>query len=634
MEYELFLLFGGALLFILDFAAVTKAEPNKKIGKAGFLATLLGFCLVVASYLIILQAFLTDNYAFSEVYSYSSTGASLFSKVYASWAGAGDSMMFLTLLLATCYFVLRAWAQFKLDKFKTSACQIFVFVLLAFIAVTALMNPFARLTSIPVDGLGLNPQLQSIWMAIHPPIVFSAYTFVVLAYVLTLASVRNGRELEASKLFTASSYFGWILLTLGIALGGAWAYQVLGWGGYWAWDPVETASLLPWLLLTAYFIVKLISKGKITLTQEFMVLTAFASLVFLSALTRGGFTQSVHSYALSAVGPVMLVFALGMVTYFLYLRKDRHAPLFKLAVDKTSLKARSFFVSFWALILIVLVCLAGLFIPNFAYSYFTFPFVLIFAVSCIGLGLDERNHYGRIIIISLIAIVIGGGIAVSGVLSNVNLLTILAAPLLVVGALLILVKSVKLINRRSWRSFGHVFLSLAIIILLLGVFFSAGAKTSVIVNGLKPNSPVNAEGLQIELYDLTLSNSSTQVFNEKTGVKIAEYSTLQAEVIVHQGRETYQGILAALFYPNYGVVIKPLIVGEVTGDVYMHFELSEAIYNSLVGTYTGNSTLPTEVSVTVQNSPMIYLVWGGVGLMILAMVVQFRNDFTLKKLPS
>jgi hypothetical protein len=305
-----------------------------------------------------------------------------------------------------------------------------------------------------------------------------------------------------------------------------------------------------------------------------------------------------------------------------------------LAVDKTSLKARSLFVSFWALILIVLVCLAGLFIPNFAYSYFTFPFVLIFAVSCIGLGLNERNHYGRIIIISLIAVVIGGGIAFSGVLSNVNLLTILAAPLLVAGALLILVKSVKLIRRRSWRSFGHVFLSLAIIILLLGVFFSAGAKTSVTLNGLKPNNPVNAEGLQVELSELTVTNSSTQVFNEKTGFKIAEYSTLQAEVIVHKGGETYQGILSVLFYPNYGVVIKPLIVGGVTGDVYVHLELSEAIYNSLVGTYTGNYTLPTEVSVTVQNSPMIYLVWGGVALMILAMVVQFRNDFALKKLAS
>ena len=214
------------------------------------------------------------------------------------------------------------------------------------------------------------------------------------------------------------------------------------------------------------------------------------------------------------------------------------------------------------------------------------------------------------------------------------MLTTLTAPVLVTGALLMLVQGAKLIRRRSWRSFGHVFLSLAIVILLLGVFFSAGAKTSVTVNGLKPNNPVKAEGLQVEISDLILTNSSTQVFSEKTGVKIAEYSTLQVEVFVHQGGETYKGILAALFYPNYGVVLKPLIVGGATGDVYMHLELSEAIYNSLVGTYTGNSTLPEEVSVTVQNNPMIYLVWGGVGFMILAMVVQFRNDIPSKKLPS
>ena len=82
-----------------------------------------------------------------------------------------------------------------------------------------------------------------------------------------------------------------MLLTLGIALGGVWAYEVLGWGGYWAWDPVETASLLPWLLLTANFIVEQLSKNKKSFTREFIILTTFASLVFLSALTRGGFTS-------------------------------------------------------------------------------------------------------------------------------------------------------------------------------------------------------------------------------------------------------------------------------------------------------------------------------------------------------
>jgi cytochrome c biogenesis factor len=631
MDYDVLLLMGAVALVFVDLIILATLKPEHKRKKVcGFTAAIIGFGLIVAAYILLLQAFTSNNFQIVSVYSYSSSGLDILSKIYASWAGAGGSMLFLTLILSAFYFALRILAFRKPDIFNTSTCQIFAFVLLIFIVVCLLRNPFESYPDTPVEGRGLNPQLQSFWMAIHPPIVFSAYAFVVLVYALTLASVRTGKELVASKLFKSSLYAGWFLLTLGIALGGVWAYEVLGWGGYWAWDPVETASLLPWLFLTAYFFAKTISKSRLSLTREFMIMITFASLVFLSALTRGGFTQSVHSYAVSAVGPIMLGFALAMIGYFFYLKRTRRLPLFKLTVNKSSLTSRSFFLGFWALIFIAAICLIGLAFPNFAYNYWTFPFVLFFIMALVGLSLNEETHYARLILLVLVVLGIGAAITLIG-FPNVNSLTTFIIPLLVVAFSTLFYKGFKLVRLKALRSIGQIFLSLAIIVLLLGIFLSAGAKTAITIDNVKPDAQVEAMSFDLQLFNLRVSNSSTKVYNEPAGTIIPECSTIIADVTVKQSEETYDGTLIASLYPNFGLVIKPLIITTATGDIYLHLEYSDALYNSLVDAYSGNSSLPDDLSVTVQYSPMIYLVWSGVGLMLISMSVQFAAELLSEK---
>jgi cytochrome c-type biogenesis protein CcmF len=631
MDYDVVLLVGAAVFVLVDIILLaTSKSGDKRKNARGFVLSIFALGLIISAYVFLLQAFTNNNFQIVNVYSYSSSGASLLSKVYASWAGAGGSMLFLTVLLSIVYFALRLLAFRNPDKFKSSTCQVFGFVLLVFIIVCLLRNPFESYTGIPTEGRGLNPQLQSFWMAIHPPIVFSAYAFVVLAYALTLASVKTGKELDTSKLFKTSTYAAWLLLTLGIALGGVWAYEVLGWGGYWAWDPVETASLLPWLFLTAYFFVKAIAKSKLSLTREFMIMITFASLVFLSALTRGGFTQSVHSYAVSAVGPIMLGFALAMIAYFFYLKKNRRLPLFKLSVNKSSLTSRSFFLGFWALIFISAVCLIGLAFTNFAYSYWTFPFVLIFVIAAIGVSLDEKTHYARLLLIVLVAVGVGVAVTLIG-FPNVNSLTTFTVPLLAVAFSTIFYKILKSIKRKSLPLFGQGFLSIAIIVLLLGIFLSAGAKTTVTIDNVKTDTQVEAMQLNLQLSDLRISNSSAKVHNEQVGAVIPECSTIKADVTVQQSEKVYDGTLVASFYPNYGLVIKPLIITTETGDIYLHLEYSDSLYNALVEVYSGNSNAPSEVSITVQYSPMIYLVWTGVGLMLISMSVQFAAELSPQK---
>ena len=535
MENEIFLLIGSALLFFIDLTllSVSKLDDKRKI-RSGFVATVIGFGLILASYFSLLQAFASNDFQVIGVYSYSSSSASFLSKVYASWAGAGGSMLFLTVLLSVTYFLLRALALKKPDKFHISASQVFSFVLIIFVVVCLVANPFERFTDVPSEGRGLNPQLQTLWMVVHPPIVFSAYVFVVLAYALTLATIKTGRELDNSSLFKISTYMGWLLLTLGIALGGVWAYEVLGWGGYWAWDPVETASLLPWLFLTAYFIVNALVKSKQSLTREFMILITFASLVFLSALTRGGFTQSVHSYAISAVGPIMLGFALGMVGYFFYLKKGRKISLFKLEVDKSSLSSRSFFLGFWALIIIAIVCLVGLAVSNFSYNYFTFPFVLIFVFGLIGFSLNEKTHYARLLLIAVIILGIGAAITVVG-FPNVNLLTTLSLPLLILAFSTLLYKVAKTIQGKSLRLLGQSLFNLALIVLLLGVFVSAGAKTTTTLTNVKTDTPVDATQFRIELFNLVITNSSELIYNESNNQKTRTLGILQPASIPTTG---------------------------------------------------------------------------------------------------
>ena len=626
VDYEILLLLGAAVLVLLDLALLSSSKPNsKRKNVSGFIATTFGFGLLLAAYVLILQAFTNNDFQVVSVYSYSSSGASLLSKVYASWAGAGGSMLFLTLLLGMVYFSLRVLALWKLEKFNISTCQAFSLILLVFLVICSVMNPFQRFTDVPMEGRGLNPQLQSFWMVIHPPIVFSAYAFVVLAYALTLASVRTSKQLESSRLFTTSTYAAWLLLTLGIALGGVWAYEVLGWGGYWAWDPVETASLLPWLFLTAYFIVRAISQSKQSLTREFMIMITFASLVFLSALTRGGFTSSVHSYAASAVGPIMLSLSLAMIVYFFYLKKSRRLPLFKLEVNKSSLTSRSFSLGFWTLILIGIVCLVGLAFTNFPYSYWTFPFVLIFAISLIGFSFDEKTHYVRILLIVLVALGIGAGVSLIG-FPNVNFLTTLALPLLIVAFSSLVYKLFKSIPRKSLHLLGQSVLNLAIIVLLFGVFISAGAKTSATIDNVTTNMKVEALHLSLTLSSIRLSSSSAEIYSEQGADIIPERSTIEADVIVQQSGNTFNGVLVASFYPNYGLVVKPFIITTETGDIYLHFEYSDSLFNALVGIYSGNSKIPDEISVTVQYSPMVYLVWSGVVLMLVGMSIQFASD--------
>ncbi|MBN1334870.1 MAG: heme lyase CcmF/NrfE family subunit [Deltaproteobacteria bacterium] len=178
--------------------------------------------------------------------------------------------------------------------------------------VLAAGRPFVRMDVIPPDGPGPNPLLQNhVLMAIHPPTLYIGFVGMAAPFSMAVASLLSGR-LEADWLRTLRNHslVVWGFLTIGILLGGWWSYEVLGWGGYWAWDPVENASLLPWLTLTAFFHALLLTerRGQFPGWTLTLVLVSFLLTLLGTFMTRSGVFNSVHSFTQSPIGPVFLAF--------------------------------------------------------------------------------------------------------------------------------------------------------------------------------------------------------------------------------------------------------------------------------------------------------------------------------------
>ena len=620
MEFEIFIVFAGLLLFF-DLLLLAKMKHEKKQkSDYGVYAAILGFILLLASYGRLLQAFISNDFSFVGVYSYSSSGLSLLSKIYASWGGARGSMLFLALILSTFYVIVRIKTHKNRDnQFWVFATKALSVILLVFIIVSLVKNPFEQYSVAPVEGKGLNPQLQTFWMVIHPPIIFGAYAFVLLAFALTLSAIKNNQDYSSLGVLKGSTYAAWLLLSVGIALGGVWAYEVLGWGGYWAWDPVETASLLPWLFLTAMFYMKPTTKTK-SFSREFMILLTFASLVFLSALTRGGATQSVHSYAISPVGPIMMTFAVGMIGYFFYLKKSKNQPLFKMEAYKTSVHSRSASIIFWALILISVVCFLGLAFQDFSYNYWTFPFVLLLIVGLLGYSLNKKAPFIRVILLTLVGLVAG---AIVFLLSmQLHILASLGIPLIVLTVLMAGYNLVRVARQKSVADFGRAIITLGIVLILLGVFISAGAKTSGNITAVKLNSPVETMGVKIDVTDISVGASQDSVYYQQLDGLVPEFSFLQVDTTIEYRGRTYHKTMQADYYPNYGLVLRPQIIGTEMGDLYMHLEYTENMSTSLVEALQNTLIVPETVNVAIQTSPMIYVLWTGISVMILGIATQ------------
>ena len=296
------------------------------LADSGRLALFAVFGFVALAAIALLTALFAHDFSFEYVAGYSSRSLAGPYTVSALWGGMEGSLLFWTLLLTGFTALALRRAPVTNPRLIAWAGAILAGIALFFLALlNAPADPFTKLAEVPVDGQGLNPLLQSPGMMIHPPLLYTGFVGFSIPFAFAVAALVSGRLND--PWFTATrrwTLFAWSALSIGIVLGGAWAYTELGWGGYWAWDPVENASFLPWLTATA-FVHSVVIQEKRRMLKVWnisLILLTYVLAVFGTFLTRSGILSSIHTFTEGATGKwflpflaLMLVGAFGIVAF-------------------------------------------------------------------------------------------------------------------------------------------------------------------------------------------------------------------------------------------------------------------------------------------------------------------------------
>src|SRR5947207_2854026 len=258
-------------------------------------------------------ALLSNDFHIRYVAENSSRETPTFFKVLALWSADDGSLLLWNLILAS--FIAAVAYRFRRRRPETlpyalatlAAVQVFYLAL-----VSGPSRPFAALAVAPPDGNGPLPLLQNHpLMAVHPPFLYLGFIGLTVPFAFGIAALVTGNlSDEWIRLTRRWALAAWIFLTVGLLLGALWSYGVLGWGGYWAWDPVENVALLPWLVTTAFLHSVVIQerRGMLKVWNLSLVVGAFALATFGTFLTRGSILEAVHAFARTAVGPMYLAF--------------------------------------------------------------------------------------------------------------------------------------------------------------------------------------------------------------------------------------------------------------------------------------------------------------------------------------
>ena len=293
-------------------------------------AMLLTFPLISISAAALVYLLVNNHFEVSFVYEVTSVSMPTYLKVTAWWGGQAGSLLFWSWLLAAfaSAVTLRKWDRDI--EFLPWVIMVSSVTLMFFLGMVVFYeNPFTRFWLVegnvlpfmfapagatvftPQDGNGLNPLLRHPGMVIHPPMLYLGFVSYVIPYAFAIAALITGRTDDRwIRLTRRWSLWAWLFLSFGLVLGGRWAYDVLGWGGYWGWDPVEIAAFMPWLTGTAFLHSVMIQEKRGLLKHWNMVLVilTYALVIFGTFLTRSGVLSSVHAFANSPIGPAFMIF--------------------------------------------------------------------------------------------------------------------------------------------------------------------------------------------------------------------------------------------------------------------------------------------------------------------------------------
>ncbi len=322
-------------LYAIGASVFGEWRHSEKIVLTGRNAALLTFMLLLLAIIALQIAILSEDYQIAYVWSVSSPQMPTFFRWTALWGSQAGSLLFWSFLMAafSATALILNWKSHR--RLMPYATAYMMAVVAFFVGITLFYeNPFerwwivdgnevVRTALIPANAVapdanrlaetakGLNPLLRHFGMAIHPPMLYLGFVGFIIPFAFAMSALASGdlstNWIKASRRW---ALVAWLFLSLGLILGGRWAYDVLGWGGYWGWDPVENAAFLPWLIGTAYLHSVMIQekRGMLKTWNMFLVIGTFSAVIFATFATRSGLVDSVHSFARSEIGFPMFFF--------------------------------------------------------------------------------------------------------------------------------------------------------------------------------------------------------------------------------------------------------------------------------------------------------------------------------------
>ena len=364
----LFLALVASVYSVAAFILGIRRKSQVLIGSAR--NSLFAVCgLISISVAILIYALVAHNFQIEYVYRYTSHDLSLPYLISAFWAGNDGSLLFWAWLLSifATVVVVRRWTTH--ETLVPYASVIILITEVFFLALLlSVSNPFQQISPVPAEGLGLNPLLQNIGMILHPPLLLSGYAGFTVPFAFVIAALLS-RQFDGEWLAVMRRWalLAWLLLGMGNIIGAWWAYIELGWGGYWAWDPVENAGLMPWLVATAFLHSAAMQrrKGVLKAWSMLLVIVTFGLTIFGTFLTRSGFLSSIHAFSESTLGIFFLVFIsvvlFGSLVLLYYRNRDLQSQA---ETIPTISKENAFLLSNLLLVGAVLVIFVGTISPT------------------------------------------------------------------------------------------------------------------------------------------------------------------------------------------------------------------------------------------------------------------------------
>ena len=385
--YGLVLISFGLAIYSIIASVFGYYKRSFKLVDSARLAMQLMFPLITISSVILMYLLATDSYYVSFVYEVTSRSMPMYLKITALWGGQSGSLLFWawTLTAFSSAVTLREWDRDR-DLLPwvvvvNSVTAAFFIGMIVFYenpfakfwqtidgsVITAMFQPAGAVLFTAPDGQGLNPLLRHPGMIIHPPMLYLGFVSYVIPFSFALAALITGRTDDRwTRITRRWSIVAWLFLSIGLILGGRWAYDVLGWGGYWGWDPVEIAAFMPWLVGTAFLHSVMIQeqRGMFKEWNMILIILTYVLVIFGTFLTRSGVLSSVHAFAQSAIGPAFFIFIGITIVISVSLLIYRWSDL-KAESELNSLLSREslFLLNNLLFISILIVCFWGVLFP-------------------------------------------------------------------------------------------------------------------------------------------------------------------------------------------------------------------------------------------------------------------------------